>query len=178
MTLRRLFPLILCLVTSMLVSCNSDEAEDDVIYDFQPVIVTFDIQNLDGKSRLQPDSEGCVADSDIKLIYKNQEYAVRQIPPSPETGRISRMYLAHFYGLYYNRYDQNASAGQSLLLNVGEFDGAENLDETFTIRHDGKEDEFHIIHRVQWKGDTPHTITKLYLNGSEIQYGETAILRI
>lgn len=171
----------------MLVSCDSDEAEDGMIYDLQPVIVTFDIQDIDGKSRLQPDSEGCVADSDIKLIYKNQEYAVKQTPQDSETGRMSRMYLARFYGLYYNHTDvryapdnsRNASAaGRSLLLNVGEFDGAENLDETFTIRHDGKEDEFHIIHRVQWKGDTPHTTTKLYLNGSEIQYGKIAILRI
>lgn len=157
MNFKHLLPAVICLISTLFISCGDDDDNDDVICDFAPIIVSFNIQNDSGENLLSPDcDENIIGSNDITLIYEGQEYhVIWRYPPY----QYSRLYYAQFFGLYYNpEYNH---------LCIGEFDQLDKIDKTFIVRYNGKDNTFRLVNDPKWKNKKPDFKHYIYLNGNE-----------
>lgn len=157
-------PLILFFLSVLITSCDEKEDDNFVIWDFDALEISFDVQNDKGESLLLPGNEGNIIDTDaINLIYEGKEYTPLWTDED-KYNSISRYNLTHFFGLYYETHTNTVP-----VLKVGEFDRARDLDETFTILHNGKSDTFRVVNTVTWKKHKPQIRTTIYLNDQKVK---------
>lgn len=98
--------------------------KDNKIWDISPVVVSVSVLDATGNDLLNPKTPNCLDATQIKAIYKEQEYACNASLIK------TKAYMPRFYGLELQKYIYS----QVYLLNFGEFDGAQNYgNETVTL---------------------------------------------
>ncbi len=144
-----------------LTSCG----DDDVIWDFSPVVLQINIVDADGNNLLLPDEEGSWFGKPMSIEYDGEVYQAQWETPEPPYYSNTRYYLPQFKGLYFD-----SSHIQGPTLDFGEFDGEKNqkIDATFKI--EGYDQEYRIVytHTVKWKGNNPKVSNSITLNGKSV----------
>lgn len=169
------------LCSLMTVACDSDVYNDDVIWDIVPVTLAMDIQDASGKSLLVPGVPESVVDSDITLTYKDKEYPADWRFREHDGYYSSRAYNAVFSGISYRPVfvrDGNGNvvdSGRRVLV-IGEWDGAKNFDETFTLTiSENQTETFRIVHTFEMANNKiKDYTTTVWHNGNVV--GESVVI--
>lgn len=80
-------------------ACNSDDEEDLIIYDINPLVIRFEVTDSEGNDLLDPDTENNWRGKPITATHKGETYEMNWELNS-DNGTFTRAYLARFYGLY------------------------------------------------------------------------------
>lgn len=144
-------------------SCDpANNEEDDLIWDFAPIVLYISVQDAQGNDLLNPLTKGSIAYQGIKAIYKGETYE-KDAPLNERT----RAYMAHFTGLQ-TWIDKDGK----YYLTFGEFNGDHTFDnEKVEIDwNDGKERSvITFSSKLTWKSkNEPVFDRKFCLNGQEI----------
>lgn len=144
-------------------SCDpANNEEDDIIWDFAPIVLYISVQDAQGSDLLNPFTKGSIAYQGIKAIYKGETYE-KDAPLNERT----RAYMAHFTGLQ-TWIDKDGK----YYLTFGEFNGDHTFDnEKVEIDwNDGKERSvITFSSKLTWKSkNEPVFDRKFCLNGQEI----------
>ncbi len=116
-------------------SCGKDDS--NLIYDFAPAQVYIDIEDLDGNNLFSDEYHGILSrdniSTEISYTYKEETKPIfdgdyhELIHQS-----MSRYYMPFFYGLYVIYHTVNVN-WEYPVISFGEFDGAIDQNECFTI---------------------------------------------
>ncbi|MGM9748986.1 MAG: hypothetical protein ACI3ZN_09295 [Candidatus Cryptobacteroides sp.] len=160
--MKRLF-ILFAVILPMTVSCDllsnlKNDDDDELIIDWYPVNIRIQVVDADGKSLLDPENpanilKGVTAtflgetypvDTSKYNEWKNKKDAV--VTKGWNVG--TKAYLATFYGVLLLNEQMfaygNSQAGNEFYLNIGEIDGAEDMDEDIVINwSDGTSDTIH-----------------------------------
>lgn len=151
--------IILC-QAFFLTSCSeSNEGNDDIIWDFAPINFIIAVQDAEGNDLLNPLTEGHILEQDIKAIYQGKEYKLN------EQVAQTRDYLAILRGL-----QAFMTEDGRYMLFFGELDGTDTYDnETLTLDWgDGTTDVITFSSRLTWNSpEDPEFNRHFYLNGVE-----------
>lgn len=172
-----LFLMLAVMLSSLFLmpSCSEDDGPDpDVIWDFAPVFANVYIRNEKGDNLLLPTVEGSLYGKNIVAEYKGEQY-----PLNWDSEVLSRYYLPTFRGLelgcgYKKTDDGYVKDLNTLKLELGEFDGGESQNISFTLRIEGYTDSWDVDmkYTFKWKKKEPYTTTTYYLNGKEVKDGK------
>lgn len=156
---------IYCLLILVISTLQSCDIGNDMIWDIYPVNISFYVQDREGNDLLNPTTEGNILKNDIKVLYNGEEY------PRDKDMSKTRAYLAVLSGLKTDKY------GNDYLLIFGEFDGAKDHNDSFTIDWgDGTQDRISFIHRFEMGNNEPKTyLTEVYLNRKKMEEGFTIV---
>lgn len=152
-------PVLLSLCTVGLLACAGLEGDDDMIWDFGPIVLYLSVENPSGDDLLNPQTKGSIAQWEIKALYRGETYEKDCFP------NRSRAYMPHFRGLQ----TELSSDGQ-YYLSFGEFGGGTTFDkEQVTIDWgDGTRDVITFSNRLTWNSKNKPVITrKCWLNGEK-----------
>ena len=167
---------------AILSSCDDeDEPDPYIIWDFVPLNVQIYVQDADGNNLLVPTTAGYLRGTEIVAIYNDKEYALDW--DSPRNAEVpSRYYLPTFSGLtigwgtvYTDKGIQYEESKNHLAF--GEFDRAEDVDISLTLRIDGYSETWDIdlTNRLEWINKEPHSTVSARLNGKEVDYNDIVI---
>lgn len=161
--MKRIAFLLLAISVIMLSGCKKDGETDGgttKIWDINPITVTVTATDAQGNDLLNPQPPGALEVSEIKALYKGEEYVCN------ENQMTSKAVLPRFYGLKTEK-----SALGTCLLRFGELNGAQSYtNESVTIIWpDGSSDQISFNRDFWWKpnGD-PEVKETWFLNGSEV----------
>lgn len=163
MKARNLFGiLLLCFCTIGYVGCSNqkDGPESDEIWDIYPFVIKIGVIDQKGNDLLNPETEGSIAHTGIKAIYKGMVFEKDSIVKS-KTKAVD----VRFTGLYTWEYTEG-----KYVLEFGAFHGDRDYDDERIILdwNDGsKKDTVVFNHRFYWKKQKPVTENIFYLNGRE-----------
>lgn len=184
--MKRLF-LLFAVILPMTVSCDwlsnlKNEEGEDLIIDWYPVNIRIQVADADGKSLLDPENPANILEG-VTATFQGETYSVdtskykewknkKDAVATPSGNAGTKAYLATFYGVLLLN-DQmfvyeNAPAGNDFYLNIGEIDGAEDMDEDIVITWpDGTSDT---INYRCWDHDYKKATCKrtFALNGKEV----------
>lgn len=141
-------------------ACESENNEDDLIWDFYPIVLSISVQDAQGNDLLNPLTKGSIANQGIKALYKGETYEKDVLVER------TRAYMAYFYGLQ-THVDQKGK----FYLTFGEFNGESTFDNEEVIIDwgDNTRDVITFSSKLTWKSkNEPVFDRKLCLNGKEI----------
>ena len=152
-------------------SCDpANNGEDDLIWDFSPIVLYISVQDAQGNDLLNPLTKGSIANQGIKAIYKGETYE-KDAPLNERT----RAYMAYFTGL-----QTGVSKDGKYYLTFGEFNGDHTFDnEKVEIDwNDGKEPSvITFSSKLTWKSKKePVFDRKFCLNGQEIDQKQGLVI--
>lgn len=152
-------------------SCDpaNNDNEDDLIWDFAPIVLYISVQDAQGNDLLNPLTKGSIANQGIKAIYKGQTYE-KDVPVER-----TRAYMAYFAGL-----QTEINKDGKYYLTFGEFNGDRTFDnEKVEIDwNDGKEKSvITFSSKLTWKSKKePVFNRKFCLDGEEISLKEGFVI--
>lgn len=150
------------------VSCDKE-----MIYDVYPVVMKVTVVNNGGVDLLNPENDGAFDETQIKVLYKDEEYECGEDMSELRT----KAYMPHFYGLrnLYNVYSQVYE------LEFGEFDGAESYsgEEITILWGDGTSDNIKFNRTFKWKNNgKPKVKHEWFLNGKKVSDETIDVIKI
>ena len=164
----------LCGVALVLLSSSCDgflNHEDDIIWDFSPVEICFEVVDAKGNDML---ANGDIDISKVTIVTRGMEVGVYTeeemetwtwkdgMKPAP-----TRAYMPRKYGAALRK---SAKTGQ-YFISVGEYDGANSTDmeKMMVIWPNGSKDEIAYSRKVVIRGRDVEAIMHWFLNGKEVQ---------
>ncbi len=143
---------------------NGDNGNEDIVWDFGPIIYRINLVDAEGNNLLDPECENAIDPTLIEADYKGVTYLVSD-GDEPKT----KEYLPHFYGL---TIDEDALAasygyGNGNYLLFGELEGGTSYEnEELTLRI-GEDREYLIsfTREFMWADSYPDIHDEWYLNG-------------
>ncbi len=158
------------LVTGLSAVSCSEGVGSSMIWDIAPIVVQVYVNNSDGESLIDPDSQSGPYDlTSITAQWRDSTYNVASDEPK------TKAYFAAFDGL-----TLKSDAYGRWYLCFGELDGEENINnENLTINWgDGSSDTITIFNKFRWKTNGNPSITRrFYLNG-EKQDNDIAVFKL
>ncbi len=154
--------ILLALSAIFALSACKDDQDDNVMvfWDFDPNILSIDIQDSSGNSLLDPENPDCIVGEDISMEYDETEYVLDWDAPYDDPP-VARDYNAVFKGLKYVSWDL-----KTYQIWFGEFDATGTYDHQMTLRYDGKEYEIRLFNEFKWiSKNNPSITTEVYFNG-------------
>lgn len=150
---------ILLLVSALMFGFVSSCSNDDYIWDFNPIWVSFEVVDNNGVDQL---AEGRALESQpFFVLYDGKEYAVSTDLPE---WMGSRAYLPSLYGLLY----LPAREGKKARLLFGELDGNIGEADLTLVMPDGSTHDLHISRNIKTKGPKATVKQTVKLDGKVI----------
>lgn len=155
--IEKLMVILLVLVCSGMTSCSNSNDDSDIIWDFTPVVVGFEVVNSEGHDMLALNKDLYL--SDFAIIYNNEKFDVNWIAANG-----SRHYNPTLYGLFYTP----AQNDQKARLLFGELAG--DLGEaSLTLQMPGGiKHEIHISRHITIKDKELSVKQTVTMDGKEI----------
>lgn len=165
--MKKLFTIfVLTVLLFPLCSCNDDDNE--VIYDFAPIVLDVAVVDQKGNSLLSEDYENNIVGTSVTFADEEGEYPVDwEIYKKQQ----SRAYLPIFYGAVYapaKKWDGTKwEPSDEWRIYFGELDGSKNIDRTFIVEICGQKFDLRVTNKLKWKKNKPEIDRHFYLNGIE-----------
>jgi hypothetical protein len=137
-------------------ACSNDD-DDDIIWDFAPVGVTIYVTDANGADLIAAD--GSLYQSDIKMIYRGEEYDARW------DFATTRYYMPYMYGLCYIP----AEGEQAARLVFGELNGDLGDADLTLVMPDGTQHAIHIHRVITTSGSDCSVSQRVTLDGRELE---------
>jgi hypothetical protein len=137
-------------------ACSNDD-DDDIIWDFAPVDVTIYVTDANGADLIAAD--GSLYQSDIKMIYRGEEYDARW------DFATTRYYMPYMYGLCYIP----AEGEQAARLVFGELNGDLGDADLTLVMPDGTQHAIHIHRVITTSGSDCSVNQRVTLDGRELE---------
>lgn len=164
--MKKLSSILITAFAILFSGCGSGNNHCDMIWDLITPDVCIIVTNADGENLLDPDVEGNILNSGIKVEYNDETY--------PITSR-TRETLAMWYGLRVEAYAFN---DDTPALKFGEFSTDGYHGETFTIDWgNGKTSEVKFDLYVTWKKCRPIVHQRVWLDGT-LMSGNSLTMKI
>lgn len=168
----RLSLLILCLLP-LLSSCDKEEEEGTILWDFSPQHFEFLIVDQNGNNRLDPANENAWKPEDITATYKDENYPCAIVDDpifQPHSEIITRQLPAFMRGLRTSTEEQNR------VLFFGDFSPETNYKKTPLILNwpDGTQTMLTFDCYIIWHSkENPEVVIKLYHEDQEMEMKDT-----
>lgn len=172
---------ILLIVSAfLLISCNDDNFDDDVIYDYAGISIYLKIRDTDGNDLLNPKHPNNLVESDIKFLHNQDTISVIWDADKPITK--SRMYLAFFRCAIYkeivtrDNIESYFHKTGEWVISLEDFPSIEDYEDEVIININDKRYTLKITNKSYFEKHTLYTDTHFYLDGVEQKGGYVTII--
>ncbi len=168
---------LVCCVFTLSSCSDNDEPKGDIIWDFAPLEIKFDILDENGNSRLNPEHENSLVGEDVSFDYEGTRHEVMWTIESFLENRVteSRACLPIFYGAWYTceeKWDGSKwTATDRKLIRFGQFPSDDNYEITFTVNYDDRKVEVRMTRSFGWKKQEPVLSSHFFVDGVEVPAG-------
>lgn len=150
-------------------ACEPANEEENLIWDFAPIVLRISVQDAQGNDLLNPLTPGSIAYQGIKAVYKGKTYEKDVLPAN-----MTRDYMAYFSGL-----QTRISQDGKYFLTFGEFNGDKTFEneEVKIDWNDGTASVITFSSKLTWKSKSdPVFNRKFCLDGKEIDYSKGFVI--
>lgn len=122
---------LLSFLTLAVTSCDKEETDDFIVYDYSPVSINIALTDSQGNSLFDIATPNNLLDCDIYVTYEDKRWDMDNVRYNDRGFKDSnvfqyektRIYVPTFYGLYLNNYRQSETGVNIAALEFGPMEG-------------------------------------------------------